>query len=360
MQKAALCFMQRLSILRGVDLFKSLSIFGLSLALMAGVSTSQVKMDGQFVASKACPAVVSIKKGTNPDNTSIEGGKSYALLGKNKDQATHYWLNVPGANPAQRWVAIECGSANGGQVATAPAANGGAAVDTNMGTVKPKKKPKGPKDGIPFYVLALSWEPAFCEAMKGKAECKSQTSTSYEASHFSLHGLWPQPRNNIFCGVDSATAALDDQHQWEQLPEPQLTPATKAALDQVMPGTQSVLQRHEYIKHGTCYPAGNAEQYFKDAVRLADEVNGSTVQKFMAANIGKTIQMSDLRAKFDEAFGAGAGDRVRVSCDKAGRFSELTIGLKGDIPSAKSLAELIAASDTTDAGCQTGLVDAVN
>ena len=332
----------------------------LFLSILSPSAMSQVKMDGQFVASKACPAVVSIKKGTNPDNMSIEAGKSYALLGKNKDQATHYWLNVPGANPAQRWVAIDCGSANGGQVATAPSAGGGAAVDTNMGTVKPKKKPKGPKDGIPFYVLALSWEPAFCEAMKGKAECKSQTASSYEATHFSLHGLWPQPRNNAFCGVDAATAALDDQHQWEQLPEPQLTAATKAALDQVMPGTQSVLQRHEYIKHGTCYPAGNAEQYFKDAVRLANEVNGSAVQKFMAANIGKMIQMSDLRTKFDEAFGAGAGDRVRVSCDKAGRFSELTIGLKGDIPSGKSLAELIAASDTTDTGCQSGLVDAVN
>jgi ribonuclease T2 len=331
-----------------------------ALAFSSTIAAAQVKMDGQFVASKACPALVSIKKGTNPDNAAVEAGKSYVLLGKNKDQATHFWLNVPGANPAQRWVAIDCGSTNGDKVATAPAAGGGAAVDTNIGTVKPKKKPKGAKDGIPFYVLALSWEPAFCEAMKSKAECRNETAASYEATHFSLHGLWPQPRANVFCGVDRATAALDDQHQWEKLPAPQLTPATKAALDKVMPGTQSVLERHEYIKHGTCYPAGNAEQYFKDAIRLADEVNGSAVQKFMAANIGKTIQMSDLRAKFDESFGTGAGSRVRVSCDKAGRFSELTIGLKGDIPSGKGLAELIAASETTDAGCQSGMVDAVN
>ena len=71
-------------------MFSRLTIFGLSLVLMAGATMSQVKMDGQFVASKACPAVVSIKKGTNPDNTAVEAGKSYALLGKNKDQATHY------------------------------------------------------------------------------------------------------------------------------------------------------------------------------------------------------------------------------------------------------------------------------
>jgi ribonuclease T2 len=298
-----------------------LSTVALSLALMSGLALAQMKMDGQFVASKACPAVVSIKKGTNPGDVSVEAGKSYSLLGKNKDQASHYWVNVPGANPAQRWVALECGSVDGAQASSAPA-GGGAAVNSNMGTVKPKPKPQGPKDGIPFYVLALSWEPAFCETMKGKAECQHETAASYEASHFALHGLWPQPRRNVFCGVDRATAALDDQHQWKQLPEPQLTPATKAALDK--------------------------------------EVNSSAVQKFMAANIGKTIQMADLRAKFDEAFGKGAGDRVRVSCDKAGRFSELTIGLKGDIPSGKNLSDLIAASETTDAGCPSGLVDAVH
>ena len=109
------------------------------------------------------------------------------------------------------------------------------------------------------YVLALSWEPAFCEAMRDKAECKAEMPTSFEASHFTLHGLWPQPRRNQFCGVDPKLSALDDQHQWEKLPEPELTAETKAALDKAMPGTQSVVERHEWIKHGTCYPTPNAE-----------------------------------------------------------------------------------------------------
>jgi ribonuclease T2 len=343
-----------------------LKYLALALTLTVSFSTAvlaQVKMDGQLVATKACPAVQSIKKGTNPGTVSIEAGKSYRLLGKNKEQATHYWVEVPGANPQQRWVAIDCGTTDGAAAqatAPAPAPKGGAAVDTAQGTVKPKPKPKGPKDGKAFYVLALSWEPAFCEAMQGKAECKAETASSYEATHFSLHGLWPQPRRNVFCGVDRATAALDDQHQWESLPAPELTAATKSALDKVMPGTQSVLERHEWIKHGTCYPAGNAEQYFKDEIRLANDVNSSVVQKFMAANIGKTIQTSDLRAAFDQAYGKGAGERVHVSCSKDGMFSELTIGLKGDISAGTSLADLIAASDTADAGCASGLVDAVH
>ncbi len=333
-------------------------LFYLTACLISTATLAQVKMDGQFVASKACPAVVSIKKGTNPDNATIEAGKSYRLLGKNKDQESHYWIEVPAATPLQRWVAVGCGSTNGTEASAAT--GGGAAVNTPDGTVKAKPKPKGPKDGVPFFVLALSWEPAFCETMRAKTECKNQTPASYEASHFSLHGLWPQPRRNVFCGVDRATAALDDQHKWEQLPAPQLSAETKAALDKVMPGTQSVLERHEWIKHGTCYPAGNAETFFKDQIRLVNDVNSSFVQAFMAANIGKKIQTAELRAKFDAAYGVGAGERVRVSCSKDGLISELTIGLKGDISSGASLKDLIAASETTDAGCPAGVVDAVN
>jgi ribonuclease T2 len=326
--------------------------------ILASSAMAQVKLQGQFIATQNCPALLSIKKGTNPGNVSITIGSSYRLLGKNKDAASHYWIEVPTANPTQRWVALACGTTDVADVAAPPA--GGAAVNTPKGTVKPKPQPKGPKDGVPFYVLALSWEPAFCEKMKNKAECKGQTASSYEATHFALHGLWPQPRRNVFCGVDRATAALDDQHQWDSLPAPQMSAETKAALDKVMPGTQSVLERHEWIKHGTCYPGGNADQYFKDAVRLVNDVNASAVQAFVAANIGKSIQTSELRAKFDEAYGKGAGDRVRVSCSPDGMISELTIGLKGDISASSKLGDLIAASGPTDAGCPAGVIDAAN
>ena len=43
------------------------------------------------------------------------------------------------------------------------------------------------------YVLAASWQPAFCatSAGQGKAECVSQTADRFDATHFSIHGLWP-------------------------------------------------------------------------------------------------------------------------------------------------------------------------
>ena len=321
---------------------------------------AQVKLDGTFTAAKACEAVVSIKKGTNPDNAAVEAGKGYRLLGKNKDDATHYWIELPSAEPKQRWVAVDCGSTDGSSVAAAPASKqNNVTVNTPQGTVKPKPQSRGFGGQAPYYAFALSWEPAFCEGMRDKAECKAEKPTSWEASHFTLHGLWPQPRRNQFCNVDPKLSALDDQHQWEALAEPELTPATKAALDKAMSGTMSNLQRHEWIKHGTCYPANTAEQYFKDEMRLAAEVNASFVQALFASNIGKQITADTIRAKFDESFGAGAGSHVQVECDKQGRLSGFTLNLRGDIPSGANLKTLLAAGDEAQNKCDSGMVDQV-
>ena len=336
-----------------------------ALILAAPISTAafaQVKMDGTFLASKACDAVVSIKKGTNPDSAAVSPGQSYHLLGKNKDDATHYWIEVASANPKQRWVALDCGSTDG-SAAQAPAApmqkRSNVAVNTPLGTVKPKNKSRGFGGQGPYYAFALSWEPSFCEAMRDKAECKAERPTSWEATHFTLHGLWPQPRRNQFCNVDPKLSSLDDQHQWDALPEPTLSAQTRSALAIAMPGTQSNLQRHEWIKHGTCYPAGNAEQYFKDEMRLAAEVNNSVVQQLFAANIGKQLNATQIDAKFDEAFGKGASGHVQLECDKQGRISGFTMNLRGDIPAGADLKTLLAAGDAAQNKCDGGLVDAV-
>lgn len=326
------------------------------LALLVVPACAQVAMQGSFVASRACPALVSIKKQTNPGNVSVVSGQSYMLLGKNKDNATYYWIEVKDAQPRQRWVAIECGTVNG----SATSADSGTSTAPAPSTSSPGSSSGKSGKGVPFYVLALSWEPTFCKGLPDKVECKAETAASYDASHLSLHGLWPQPRNNEFCNVGDADRAKDEQHKWEALPEPDLSAETRKALDAVMPGTQSLLERHEYLRHGTCYPA-TADVYFRDAARLAAEVNNSAVGAFIAANAGKTIQTRDLMAKFDEAFGKGAGARLRVACKSDGGtrlISELTLGLKGDIPAGTPLKDLLAASSTTGFGCPGGLLDA--
>jgi ribonuclease T2 len=302
---------------------------------------AHVAMTGSFTATKSCPALQSIRKSTNPGEAMIAAGTAYRLKGRNKEQATHYQIEVPGAAPLERWVTLDCGTVAGGE-----GAGGG----------------NQPMPGDKLYILAMSWQPAFCEGLPDKKECQAQTPRSFEASHFTLHGLWPQPRNNIYCGVPRPQVDADAGHRWEELPKVELSAETRKGLDEVMPGTQSFLERHEWTKHGTCYASGSAEPYFKDALRIMTAINQSPMQAFVAANVGKTIQSSELRVKFDEAFGPGAGDRLRVACKPDGGrqlIVEITLGLGGDIPAGIPVKELIAGSRPTDPGCPSGIIDPV-
>lgn len=184
----------------------------------------------------------------------------------------------------------------------------------------------------------------------------------FDATHFTLHGLWPQPNGNFYCQVAAADKANDNPAHWQDLPPVELDPNTRSELDQVMPGTASDLERHEWIKHGTCY--GKSQQaYFSDALNLMRAVNASPVRDLFAKNIGKQLTSDQIRSAFDSAFGAGAGERVRVSClvdSTSGRrlIGELTLGLTGPIGPSSRLSDLMqAAAPTSKAGCPKGVID---
>ena len=315
-------------------------------------ATAQVKVSGLFVAKQACPAVQSIKKQTNPGNITLSPGKGYKLIGANTTPATYYWIAVPGAAPNLRWVPVSCGTPAFDQpdVLLAPPS-----TDTTT-TI-----PTPPATGKAEYVLAISWEPAFCEGLPDKTECRNETAASYEATHFSLHGLWPQPRSKAYCGVSATDQASDKAHAWDALPAVNLTPSVKSALDHIMPGTQSLLERHEWIVHGTCSGASQ-DTYFGRAALFADTINSTAVAKLFADNIGKRLDGATIRQAFDTAFGKGAGDRVRIACDNDGSrrlISEITIGLRGDVMGTGGIGEMIAASAATDRGCTGGIIDPV-
>ena len=151
--------------------------------------------------------------------------------------------------------------------------------------------------------------------------------------------------------------SADKKSDWASLPAVDLGPDTRARLEKVMPGTRSMLERHEWIKHGTCYNGLDKEAYFKQSLALADEVNGSAVQALFAGHVGQEVKGTEIRAAFDSAFGARTGDRVRIACKKDGSrqlIVELTIGLAG--PDGK-LADMTKAAKATDPGCEGGIVD---
>lgn len=313
------------------------SLLWSSLSLVGHGAIAETPASGTFIVHQSCPAPQSIRSGANPGNVSVQPNGHYSIFAKNKPDATHYLIDVPDARPARRWVAVECGEA----------------VLADGGDGQAAQKPD--------YILAVSWQPAFCEAKPDKKECETQRPDRFDATHFTLHGLWPRKQ---YCDVDSALVAIDKDKRnlWDKLPEPELSEVTRNALSDVMPGTMSLLERHEWIKHGTCFPGGQADVYFSRALALMSQLNASRVQQLFAAHIGEEITRDQLKAAFNETFGGGAADRVRVNCKKdAGRnlIVEMTIGLVGDVGADSKLAELIAAAPETDPGCPRGVVDRV-
>jgi ribonuclease T2 len=320
------------------------------LTVLAGSAAhADVPMSGVFTAAQACPAYQSMRKATNPGGAAVEPNKAYDVLAKNKPNATAYRILVEGAQPEERWVSASCGRVEADERPTRSVARSAA---TTAAT--------GVAGGVDAtHVLAMSWEPSFCEKHSDKSECRELTQSSFATTHLSLHGLWPQPRGTQYCNVGPADRTSDENHDWNSLPEPELSAETLKRLAAVMPGVQSKLQRHEWIVHGTCF-GGNADGYFARAAALAEAVDASKVSQLFAGNAGRSLSADAIRAAFDDAFGAGAGARVTVSCSgkrENRRITELQINLAGDVKGSASLGDLMRAAQAVRPGCPAGLVD---
>lgn len=285
-------------------------------------------MSGTIVATQACPAFQSFRKQTNPGGAGVVAGTSYRVTAANTQTAQYYAVVVPGFEPAQRWVAASC-----------------------FGT-------SARADAPATHVLTLGWEPQFCLGHADRSECAGVTARSSQGHQLSLHGLWPQPIGKSYCNVtDRALIDADKHSDWNALPEPQLSAGTRAALEHWMPGVHSGLERHEWIKHGTCF-GGSAEAYFQRAIELTRQVNQSPVVQLFDGNAGRFLSADQIRQVFDSSFGQGAGLRVKVSCSRGPtpRIAELVVSLAGDVAGNAGVGELIEAAAPVSPGCPGGLV----
>ena len=324
-------------------LFFMTMIWCFSLTIWANSAQASIKINNEFKATSACDALQSIRRGTNPGNISVVPGKTYQATEKNKPDATYYRLIIEEANPSSRWVAVNCGellSANGDN-------GGGNPVAEN-----------------PEYLLAISWQPAFCETRPNKKECETQTITRFDAENFTLHGLWPQPRGNKYCGVSQRNIDLDEEGEWSELPRIDLSEELFAKLEIKMPGVASFLHRHEWYKHGTCYNT-TPEEYFRESLILLDQVNDSVVQELFADNIGEEITATQIRNTFTQAFGDGVDNKVRIRCktDSNPRrreiVTELWLNLEGNIESDTQISNLLKNARRARSGCSRVEVDEV-
>jgi ribonuclease T2 len=200
----------------------------------------------------------------------------------------------------------------------------------------------GQAAGEKDYVLALSWQPAFCETHRDKLECLTQTSTRFDAKALVLHGLWPQPKGAVYCDVDSKVKAQDKAGKWDKLPASTLSASSWAVLQKVMPGTCSGMSQ---------------ERYFKTSAQLLALVNRSSVRTLLKSRLGTLVMRKDIVAAFDKAFGAGAGKRVVFKCQKVGArwvLTEMRLHLSGALGSTLSgkadLGRLLLAAEPVSPG----------
>jgi ribonuclease T2 len=183
---------------------------------------------------------------------------------------------------------------------------------------------------VTHYVLALSWQPAFCESNADKPECRALDPGDFAARHLTVHGLWPNDRPGsgpTYCGIDEETRALDKPKSWCELPEPEMSGMTRAHLAQTMPGVLSCLDRHEWIKHGTCAGTG-AERYFGETLRLTTAVQATPFAQAIAANVGREVTAEQLIQAFEASFGAGSGEALTLVCSDRGDLSDIRIALQ--------------------------------
>jgi len=170
------------------------------------------------------------------------------------------------------------------------------------------------------YALAISWEPAFCLQHPTKPECTSETPTRHDATAFSLHGLWPQ--NGSYCGVSSTLKSEDQAGEWSLLPAVVLQPDTEALLQIDEPGTQSYLERHEWIEHGTC--SGYSQQnFFAPTLAMLDGINASNLGATVSANVGGHLTLAQLQAAAKLDYGTYASIDIEYLCISSGGKSYL-------------------------------------
>lgn len=334
--------------------FQRYAACALALVTLALPTTAaaQEPLDGWFIALDRCEAYQSKNRLTNPGDIVVVDHGAYDMIGINKVGGDWFQVRIDTAPVTNaRWVNKACGV----HVIAASPDQPAPDDDIDLDVV--------PGNEATDLLLAASWQPAFCETRPSKTECVqlNQGLLPITETQLSLHGLWPQPRGNDYCGVPTEIKRLDEQRRWSELPAPALDSDTAERLAVAMPGVASFLDRHEWIKHGTCFFGDRGgDEYYDDTLLVLDAINGSAVGDLLAAHVGAELTATQIRAAFDQAFGAGAGDRVQINCTgDQGRvlIQELKIALLGEITESADVGALIRAADPQSAGCPRGIVD---
>jgi ribonuclease T2 len=169
-----------------------------------------------------------------------------------------------------------------------------------------------------YYLLSLSWSPAFCLSDPGAAECSGPRRFG-----FIVHGLWPQYEKGWPEHCDAHQAVPDN---------------VIAGISDIMPARGLVF--HEWSAHGTC--SGLDPQDFFALVRRA--YAGISVPQSLSQAARQIEQPPGaIAAAFLQANPKLAADSVVVTCSRqdAPRLREVHICLDRNLNSRACSADVL-------------------
>ncbi|WP_374159690.1 ribonuclease T(2) [Mycobacterium sp. G7A2] len=208
--------------------------------------------------------------------------------------------------------------------------------------------------------LVVTWGAGFCAAEPSNQACRSGEIQRLGRTLI-LHGLWPQPSENQYCGV-SLMLAERVRRGDEGLPTVPLTAGVRSELSATM-ADSATLVTHEWYAHGTCSGV-RADVYFGDAVTLTHAVRQVLDPVFRQASGGQ-LTLATVRRRVDDQLGAGTGQRVGLSCRRQIRTGTLVVDVRLSLPPVAamraadgrlSLPALLRAAPPIHSPCQQGRV----
>ena len=300
---------------------RTFSAVVLSLVLIATSALAE-SVSGTFKAVSSCDAYRSFNKGTNPGLVHTVPGFEYEAVEINDKEMSWVRIKIPKIKDPLRWVAGECGTKDFG---------------------KPVPEEEVPEQGKPAcrkkneydsYVLAMSWQPAFCEyvAKPGtKPECEALEDGDLVIDHLTLHGLWPNKKG---CGTRYGNCGG---------PKLDLEEATVSQLAPWMPNFyfEDDLGTHEWDKHGTCQPLSD-DEYFLTSMRLVKAVDESRVGSLIRSRVGSSMTVQEFFDEITEEHGEEVADRIALVCTKGKYLQEVRVNLPRVLPAGSDLKQLTA------------------
>ncbi len=165
---------------------------------------------------------------------------------------------------------------------------------------------KTSETGFDFYVLSLSWSPAFCASDAGRNS--RQQCGSDRKFGFVVHGLWPQNDQGYpeFCGADKNERVPDNLGR---------------SMFDIMPSMGLI--GHQWRKHGSC--SGLTQKQYFDKTRDAyDRIK--IPADLSTGDQSKRLSADAIEAAFVDANPGMTKSGIAISCEGP-RLEEVRICL---------------------------------